>query len=95
VQKRRFGFAEVLYHCGQVGRRRPWPLEPAPERLDGHLVALLFNVQLKCANCKGKLRLIALIKTQATIKKILALMALPPLCRRKMQMSYLCTIEMS
>jgi hypothetical protein len=43
------------------------------------LLRRTFNVQLKCANCKGDLRLIALIKTQTTIKKILAAMGLPTL----------------
>ena len=43
------------------------------------LLRRTFNVQLKCANCKGELRLSALIKTQATIKKILAAMGLPTL----------------
>ena len=43
------------------------------------LLRRTFNVELKCANCKGDLRLIALIKTAATIKKILAAMGLPTL----------------
>ena len=43
------------------------------------LLRRTFNVDVKCANCKGDLRLIALIKTQATIKKILAAMGLPTL----------------
>ena len=43
------------------------------------LLRRTFNVELKCANCKGDLRLIGLIKTAATIKMILAAMALPTL----------------
>ena len=43
------------------------------------LLRRTFNVELKCANCKGDLRLIALIKTAATIKMILAAMGLPTL----------------
>ena len=43
------------------------------------LLRRTFNTELKCANCKGDLRLIALIKTQTTIKKILAAMGLPTL----------------
>ena len=43
------------------------------------LLRRTFNTELKCANCKGDLRLISLIKTQTTIKKILAAMGLPTL----------------
>ena len=43
------------------------------------LLRRTFNIELKCANCKGDLRLIALIKTQATIEKILAATGLPTL----------------
>ena len=43
------------------------------------LLRRTFNVELKCVNCKGDLRLIALIKTAATIKKILAARGLPTL----------------
>ena|GEM_PF-3405589 len=41
------------------------------------LLRRTFNVDDTCAHCKGQLRLIALIKTQATIIKILATMGLP------------------
>ena len=43
------------------------------------LLRRTFNVDVTCASCKGQLRLISLIKTQATIIKILAAIGLPTL----------------
>jgi len=40
------------------------------------LLRRTFNVDVTCARCKGQLRLIALVKTQVTIIKILAAMGL-------------------
>ena len=43
MQQRWLGLGEALGHCEEVGRHRPWALEPPPERLDGHLVAFLVS----------------------------------------------------
>ena len=77
------------------GSASPWPADAQDEETPADdtppvkrkskyipwnkLLRRTFNVDVKCANCKGDLRLIALIKTAATIEKILAAMGLPTL----------------
>jgi hypothetical protein len=41
------------------------------------LLRRTFALDVRCPRCQGELRLIALVKTEATIKKILAAMGLP------------------